>query len=449
MHQPRVPREDGDELFSERLRTLALTFYYAGELKRAEFFINKALEERKRERNSIASNGLKANDEPLQEQPMMLLDAACIAAAQNQFKKANLYWAQISELPTDNRDGYGHTIVELCSVYALNGQKDRAVSMLQTAKSKLAQSTSYLKDSAATAVDVSLAKMLLDSGKVKEAHTIANAVVKRNPEQLYRVQFLTVARCAEAAGDNAQAVECYSRAAWTNDPSEFQTQGTNAYLQKGIDLCLDNSSQKVSLEKRLAPSRNLTRDDLFANVRIKDENSDSFVLNVEKKQFDSALKFLNQILSGDLTTGETRTQAQLHSSHSGRAPHPANAMEILTVVFKELETVQSTEPAFVKDCLERILKAQRNSLNKNDERLVPTLARLGDVNFQLNNFSEADSYYREALEITCIYHKGRYALLQIGKTYLANLQKLGRHDEADRLSQVEWNGMGRIDSRNS
>jgi tetratricopeptide (TPR) repeat protein len=432
MHQPRVPREVDDDLFSERLRTLALTFYYAGELKRAEFLINRALEEHKRERN-----------EALKEQPMLLLDAACIAAAQNQFKKANLYWAQISKLPADDRDGYGHTIVELCSVYALNGQKERTVAMLQAAKTKLAQSRSDRRDSGTTAVDVSLAKMLLDSGMVNDAHAIASAVLKRIPQNLYRAQFLTIARCAKAAGDNAEAVECYSRAAWTNDPTGFQTQGTHVYLQKGIDLCPDKSSQRANLENRLALSRSLARDDRFVNVRIKDETCDAFVREVEKKQFDSALKVLDQILSGDLTTGDSLSQARLRSGHSaGRAPHPANAVEILMVVFKELATVDLTEPAFVKDCLDRILKAQKKCLNKDDERLVPTLARLGDINFQLNNFEEADSYYREALEITCIYHRGRDALQQIGTTYLANLRKLGRYDEAERLSQAELTGMG-------
>lgn len=60
--------------------------------------------------------------------------------------------------------------------------------------------------------------------------------------------------------------------------------------------------------------------------------------------------------------------------------------------------------------LERVLAAQTKALRYNDERIVPTLARLGDLNFETQKYTEADKYYVRAYDIAKQYHKGEFAV---------------------------------------
>jgi tetratricopeptide (TPR) repeat protein len=67
---------------------------------------------------------------------------------------------------------------------------------------------------------------------------------------------------------------------------------------------------------------------------------------------------------------------------------------------------------------------------------------LGDAYFDLGKYAEADKYYSEAYALNCKYHKGEYAVRLTGKNYLANLRKVGKEAEADRLAASDWEGVG-------
>jgi hypothetical protein len=40
------------------------------------------------------------------------------------------------------------------------------------------------------------------------------------------------------------------------------------------------------------------------------------------------------------------------------------------------------------------------------------------------------------------YHTGAFAVQLAGKNYLSNLRKIGKTDEAERLSILDWEGVG-------
>jgi hypothetical protein len=592
-----------DYSFSERLRVMALTFYYADELERAELFINRALKEHDLESGAVNPNALRAYDEPLAEKAMMLLDAACIAAKKGQVDKANAYWAEILKLPAVNRDGYGHTIVELASIYSNNGKRDQAIAILQAARAKPVELKVYQIDNGVTVLDLFLAKLLLQSGKSKEAHAIADTVAAKMPKRLHWSQCLIIAQCAEAAGDYAQAAKYYAEGQWSSRPFEFQTEGDAPYLQKALvladkakdfdklefakiltevaqhkdqqhqdevfallkracELYPDANPQKSILMTRLArmqPSGTagsikvgeinkgeprqpenktkskqeqlkLLRDaatlaeknghpnarELWSQIAssevcdgnveqgLADEHhvmqiydtkcaanhdgilgarsfiircltnqghnddaerllieaivktkavagprsvaaqaqeADLFAFYVEQKKFALAQAPLDQVLKGNLASGESLSQSLMHSHCGPGWPQAADATEVMGVLFTSLDDAERTNPEFVRAAFEKILKAQRDMLTINNERFVPTLARLGDINFKLQKFSDADVYYAEAFEIASSYHKGEFAVRQVGKNYIANLRKLGRNKEADKLSDAQYEGV--------
>ena len=166
---------------------------------------------------------------------------------------------------------------------------------------------------------------------------------------------------------------------------------------------------------------------------------DLFIFYVNQKNEGSALKILEQVLSGNLTTGETLTES-LNRSHCFVWPRPMDAMGLLGVIFKRLD-VPSTKPEFRQTVLQKILAAQKLALKPEDERLVPTLAALGDANFQMEQYGLAEKYYDAAYEISARYHKGEFAVRQVGKNFIANLKKLGKTDYAAKLEDMEYEGV--------
>ncbi|MBX9951600.1 MAG: hypothetical protein K2Y39_20685 [Candidatus Obscuribacterales bacterium] len=233
-----------DLVWSERLRRLAIAFYYADELQRAEALINKALASSNKEiRNSRAITYL---DGASGEKIMMLLDAACIAAKQKKFDVAEAYWKQILSLPALCRDEFRHTVVELCSVYLASGKREKAIEMLQSIRARPGLQATSAKEvdrnpfqagKGVTELDLYLAKLLLDAGRAKEAYVIARAVATKGPDRLSWPQCIVVAKCSEAAGDFALAAKCFGLRNWTRSPLLFDNHASDLhYLEKALML---------------------------------------------------------------------------------------------------------------------------------------------------------------------------------------------------------------------
>jgi tetratricopeptide (TPR) repeat protein len=596
-----IQPEDGspwrDFVWSERLRKMAVVFYYAGELKRAEFFIDAALAQSEKETGNPADttnyNG------PSGEKTMMLLDAACIAAKQGQFDKADVYWNQVTSRPPLREDGYRYTIIELCSIYLQNNKRDQAIAMLDTVRSKPNYMRLYQVDNGVTAVDLYLAKILLESGKAKEAKQIADAAAGMMPQRLYWPQCLLVAQCDEASGDYAQAAKYYANKPWTSSPLIFSNGDDIPWLQKAltladnvpnfdkaalVKLCTDLADRKgyqhpdeaYNLYKRacdLTPEADPKKSalmtklaqlqtymnpkeasgvagpahstataktgvdplqmqqeaaelaernhhpntrslwtqlaqnevcqgliakglehehhamdlytakdamshegilgyrDFFINGLVnkghKDEAerllieavtrtkavagqgsvatqaqlTDLFAFYAEQGKKPEALKVLDQVLQSNLKTGETLSQSLIHSHCGPGWPQAADAVEVLNRVFQAVLQMKPKDLEFARVVFEKVLKAQKSQLKQDDERLLGTLSQLGDTYYELGKYTEADKYYSETYALATQYHTGEFAVRLAGKNYLANLRKIGREAEADRLAAMDYEGV--------
>lgn len=174
------------------------------------------------------------------------------------------------------------------------------------------------------------------------------------------------------------------------------------------------------------------------NIATQAQCIDLFEFYVKQKNYRAAETVLTEALSGDLTTGETLTH-YMSISHCGPGwPQTSNAVDLLNSIFSiVLKKVPDTDPMFVLTVAQKVLKAQDAALKPNDERLVPTLAQLGDIYFNLQKYGEAEKHYDRAYSITKQYQKGEFAVRQVGKHFLENLRKLGKNSEADKLVDLD------------
>ncbi len=165
---------------------------------------------------------------------------------------------------------------------------------------------------------------------------------------------------------------------------------------------------------------------------------DLFVFYVHQKNYNAALKTLDQALDFDLSTGPTPSQAlRINQNIRGRV-RPHTSVGVIHMILLAIQEVEKTEPAFSITAVEKVLKAQEPYLTANDERLVEPLGALADAYFQAKKYKEADGYYSQAYKIAERYHpESAFAVHQCGQNFLANLKEVGRSEEADRLSRLK------------
>lgn len=575
--------------WSESLRQLAVSYYYADELDRAEYLIESALKEWNNEighpRASSQYGGTGG------DKTMLLIYAACIAAQQKKYEKSELYWNQFIAEPQLSQEGYRQAAIELSSVYLKNGNKNKAISILEAIHKKPDEPAREVGASS-TELNLRLAKLLLEDGKRREAYSIAKSAEKLMTHHLEWEQILIIAKCAEAVGDKKLAALSYGQAyrvaggnfLFTNDgkgpnyqekavvlaeqipdfdkkelielykayrtsiPPEQLDQRLSA-SQRAYALMLDSDPEKPQLLPEIASlnsiieankkknndalkdlhisdeylsaqvqaaqlaekNHQLNTRNLWANVAftkaargdtqsaltdinhvmqlytiknaanhepvfvhsnfvywlVKDgkkseaekllldavektktvtgknsictqaQNVDLFEFYIKEKNFTAAGEALDSALIGDFTTGETLTQ-YMNVSHCGPGwPQSATSVELVNSIFKILETIKDTQQDFVASSLKKVLNAQDTALKPEDERLVPTLANLGDISFEQRKYTEAERFYDRAYSITKQYHTGEFAVRQVGKHFLENLRKLGKAKEADKLADLD------------
>jgi tetratricopeptide (TPR) repeat protein len=177
------------------------------------------------------------------------------------------------------------------------------------------------------------------------------------------------------------------------------------------------------------------------SVVTQSQIGDLFEFYVQQKNYHAALKTLDQVLDFDLSNGKTPSQSLPHFSNVLFPYRPHSSVGVVLVILLAIQR-EKTKPSFAIAAIDKILKAQEARLTADDERLVPTLAALGDAYFQAKEYEKADGYYVRAYEITKQYHsEGAFAVQQCGQNFLANLKEVGRSDEAYRLSKLKWAGM--------
>jgi tetratricopeptide (TPR) repeat protein len=169
---------------------------------------------------------------------------------------------------------------------------------------------------------------------------------------------------------------------------------------------------------------------------------DLFVFYVEQGKKTEALKVLDQVLQFNLKTGETISQSLTHSHCGPGWPQAADAVEVLGRVSDAIFRMKPKDLEFSRIAFEKVLKAQKSQLKQDDERLLGTLASLGDTYFELGKYTEADKYYSLAYALSTQYHSGEFAVRLVGKSYLPNLRKIGREAEAERLATMDSEGVG-------
>ena len=211
------------------------------------------------------------------------------------------------------------------------------------------------------------------------------------------------------------------------------------YLDDQVILTLTNHGHSAEAEKLLVDAVERTKTVAGARSGLtQGQIRDLFVFYVHQKNYNAALKTLDQALDFDLSTGPSPSQAlRINQNIRGRN-RPHTSVGVIHMILLAIKEVEKTEPAFSITAIEKVLKTQEPYLIADDERLVEPLGALADAYFQVKKYKEADGYYSRAYKIAERYHPdSAFAVQQCGQNFLANLKEVGRSEEADRLSRLK------------
>ena len=199
---------------AERLRLLAMVYYYAGELDRAQVYIDRAI--------AAADN-----------KSLALLDAACIAVRRKDFEAADRYWSQAREMTPIDRSAFFATTRELCAAYSDGGNIQQIQPILQAAMT--VNDDNGAVDDGRSTLGLYFTDLLIAQGKTTEAYAVAKDVASGNMDRLRWSQKLIIARSAEAAGDLTMAANVYATAAQAGEIYGLGD-GAAKYLEKALSL---------------------------------------------------------------------------------------------------------------------------------------------------------------------------------------------------------------------
>jgi tetratricopeptide (TPR) repeat protein len=177
------------------------------------------------------------------------------------------------------------------------------------------------------------------------------------------------------------------------------------------------------------------------SVATQAQIGDLFVFYVTQGKYPAAMNTLDRVLDFDLGNGASVALTHFWPN-TKFAQQPGTSVRVLHGILRAIAQVEKTDPSFAITAIKKVLKAQEACLTSDDERLVETLAALGDAFFQARKCQEAHGYYSRAYEITShFYPEGSYAVQQCGKNFLDNLKKTGHSEEVDRLLKLKSTSM--------
>lgn len=570
-------QSNSQEPLSEQFRQLAVLYYYAAMPERAEFFIKNAQDVLQQESGRSRENIIK-------------LDAACIAASQKNYKKAQQLFHEAITIPGPIDDAFYFTAIELSSIYKNSNLRDEAIKTLQLVREKPNGQTGHRWNDSSVPMEITFAKLLLESDRAKEAYAIASATASKKVKLLNWNECYIVGKCAEAAGDYEKAAEYLEKRRWLGGGSMSTPEltSTSEILQEAFEniektkenpqlhakICTeladsldqkqskrkyelyqkalsmtpdDNSQEKVQLLQKLAnlsaysmgPGREPGKADglkfkneaaqlaernhasnaarlwaLLANEELNNtmveraiehmrraislydgnlssggamaftseyfpeglkrlnrgadaerilgealektisvtgpESSqtqvqllDSFKYEVNNSNEQSAQQILDKLLLCNMRTGETVHQSMMHS-HCGMGPfRRSNAAECVAELISIARSKEKTHPKFAETILTKVLAAQQQALKPNDDRMMITLAAMSGFRYRQGDFKQAESYGRQAYDISKQYFSGEFAVRQAGPEFLLALEKLGKTSEAQSLAKLRYVGVDR------
>lgn len=214
----------------------------------------------------------------------------------------------------------------------------------------------------------------------------------------------------------------------------------NVLIYKGYK----NEAERLAVEA-VARTKEVAGDSVATQAQL----ADLFAVYLRVGKQHDAMNTLTEILRFDLLSGETISQSNEHTHCSPPLPQASNAVMVIAQVSGAMEQIKPRDLNFENEAYEKILNAQKSQLaadpllaDTKDELLLVTLSKLGDSQFELQKYTEADKYFSEAFKISTKYHHGKFAVSLAGKNYLANLREVGKAAEADQRANLQWDGIG-------
>lgn len=207
-----------DYSLNEKLRRLAVCYYYADDIKRAGFFSSRATACLSEEGIPPGYKIRRKSSGSLGEEILLLLDRACISAKQEMFDEADSLVQQIFSKPAIELEGYDETVVELASIYTSKGKASQAESILRSAVRNMPMQNggAFRPKPIRSPVQAALAKMLFDRNEYREAKSLMGSAIFASANMATSDMYVIAGECAERLYQYSDAASYYEQAAKSN-----------------------------------------------------------------------------------------------------------------------------------------------------------------------------------------------------------------------------------------
>jgi tetratricopeptide (TPR) repeat protein len=177
-----------------------------------------------------------------------------------------------------------------------------------------------------------------------------------------------------------KAIQLYS----PKDAAAFHS--ALGYFDDEVINFLINHDQSAEAEKLLVDAVERTKSVAGARSTLTQAQiGDLFKFYVHQRNFNAALKTLDQALDFNLCIGPSPSQAlRINQNIRGRS-RPHTSVAVIHMMLLAIKSVEKIDPAFSITVVEKILKTEELYLPVDDERLVEPLGGLGDAYFQAKN----------------------------------------------------------------
>jgi len=224
------PRRDWE--WRERLRLLAMGYYYADEPKRAKFFITRALDT-DLQKDSVESNPLTSKSS---EQFLLFVNSACISAKSEEFASADKFMQQAFSGPYIKDPDSNAAILEAAAIYSRRGHTEQAIAFLEKAvRNSTGDSQTWRCAESDAQINALLAKLLNSVGKTSESVKVREKSIADFPDYVRHSDYALVAESLEKDNKFSDAAKYYEIAAKDRARGCASQPQSAKYLQKAIE----------------------------------------------------------------------------------------------------------------------------------------------------------------------------------------------------------------------
>lgn len=238
-----------DDSWRVRLRQLAMSYYHAGDFKRAKIFIDRALIPDLPTRLEPGDPSILVADTSPGQSFLLLMDAACIVGSIGDYQSASKL-AKLAQSEHIKLDAPGtFAILEYALVCKRAGRLADAIAWLtlnRTAslpalngrlRELLIGSTSSLpRDNYGALVDENLAKLLVEQGADKQAYKVIKESIAKSNVNTSQSACVLAAQLAKRFGDYADAAAYFEGANWHSPLIQTATSKADKYLVEAIAM---------------------------------------------------------------------------------------------------------------------------------------------------------------------------------------------------------------------